>query len=328
MIYTPLGKTGMKVSRLCLGTMNFGDCTTEQEAFRMMDEALDMGINFFDTADAYGSERGETENMIGRWFAQGGGRRDAVIMAAKVFGHCGPHYERYEENSFNDGLSKYKIIKHCEGSLKRMQTDHIELLQIHHTDRTCSHQEMWEGMDILQQQGKIVYTGSCNYAGWDIADSCWTAQSMHKQGLASEQSLYNLSNRALELEVIPACRRFGMGLLIYSPLAGGLLGGVLAKQNEGRRTSPALQAEVENRRQQLESYETLCAELGHSPANIALAWLLHNPVVTAPIIGPRTLEQLKENRAVPDIKLTEETLCKLEELFPGPGGEAPQAYAW
>lgn len=326
MKYTPLGKTGMKVSRLCLGTMNFGDCTTEQEAFRMMDEALDMGINFFDTADAYGSFRGEAEQLIGRWFAQGGGRRDAVIIAAKVFGHCGPFYERYEENSFNDGLSKYKIIKHCEGSLKRMQTDHIELLQIHHIDRNCPHAEMWEGMDVLQQQGKIVYTGSCNYAGWDIADSCWTAKSMNKQGLASEQSLYNLSNRALELEVIPACRRFGMGLIIYSPLARGLLGGVLDKQHEGRRAG--LATELEKRRPQLEAYETLCAELGHSPANVALAWLLHNPVVTAPISGPRTLEQLKENSEVPEIVLSDEILGKLDEIFPGPGGEAPQAYAW
>lgn len=328
MQYTHLGKTGMKVSRLCLGTMNFGDCCTENEAFHLMDEALDMGINFFDTADAYGSERGQTEQIIGRWFAQGGGRRDAVIMAAKVFGHCGPFYERYEENSFNDGLSKYKIIKHCEGSLQRMQTDHIELLQIHHIDRSCSHQEMWEGMDILQQQGKIVYTGSCNYAGWDIADSCWTAKSMNKQGLASEQSLYNLSNRALELEVIPACRHFGMGLLIYSPLARGLLGGVLQNQTEGRRTSEQLQAELEQRRPQIEAYEALCADLGQPPANVALAWLLHNPTITAPIIGPRTLEQLQENKAVPDIKLSKEVLEKLDKIFPGPGGEAPQAYAW
>jgi aryl-alcohol dehydrogenase-like predicted oxidoreductase len=328
MNYSPLGKTGMKVSRLCLGTMNFGDCATEQESFRMMDEALDMGINFFDTADAYGSERGETEQIIGRWLAQGGGRRDAVILAAKVFGHCGPFYERYEENSFNDGLSKYKIIKHCEGSLKRMQTDHIELLQIHHIDRNCSHEEMWEGMDILQQQGKIVYVGSCNYAGWDIADCCMTAKMLNKQGLASEQSLYNLSNRMLELEVIPASRRYGMGLLIYSPLACGLLGGVLAKQKEGRRTNPALLAAVEKRRPQLEAYETLCTQLGHPPAQIALSWLLHNPAVTAPIIGPRTLEQLQDCASVTDLVLSEDALKQLDEIFPGPGGEAPQAYAW
>jgi aryl-alcohol dehydrogenase-like predicted oxidoreductase len=318
----------MKVSRLCLGTMNFGDRTPEQESFRMMDEALEMGINFFDTADAYGSVRGEAEQIIGRWFAQGGGRRDAVIMAAKVFGHCGPYYERYEENSFNDGLSKYKIIKHCEGSLKRMQTDHIELLQIHHIDRDCSHEEMWEGMDILQKQGKIVYTGSCNYAGWDIADCCWTAKTLNKQGLASEQSLYNLSNRMLELEVIPSCRRFGMGLLIYSPLAGGLLGGALEKEYEGRRASKALQAELSARRDQIEAYEKFCAESDHSPANIALAWLLHNPAITAPIIGPRTLDQLKENASVPEIVLSDDALRKLDEIFPGPGGEAPQAYAW
>jgi aryl-alcohol dehydrogenase-like predicted oxidoreductase len=328
MQYTYLGKTGMKVSRLCLGTMNFGACATEDDALRMMDHALDTGINFFDTADAYGSERGETEQIIGRWLAQGGGRRDAVIIAAKVFGHCGPYYERHEENSFNDGLSKYKIIKHCEGSLRRMQTDHIELFQMHHIDHNCAHEEMWEGMDILQQQGKVVYVGSCNFAGWDIADCCMTAKMLGKQGLASEQSLYNLSNRMVELEVVPACRRFGMGLLPYSPLARGLLGGVLAEDYRGRRSSDALQEEVAGRRNQIEAYEAFCAERGHSPANVALAWLLHNPVVTAPIIGPRTFEQLQACEPVPDLVLTEADLGYLDDLFPGPGGEAPQAYAW
>jgi aryl-alcohol dehydrogenase-like predicted oxidoreductase len=328
MQYTSLGKTGMKVSRLCLGTMNFGRHTAESDAFRMMDEALEMGINFFDTADAYGSIRGETENIIGRWLAQGGGRRDAVIIAAKVFGHCGPYYERYEENSFNDGLSKYKIIKHCEGSLKRMQTDHIELFQMHHIDRNCAHEEMWEGMDILQKQGKVVYVGSSNYAGWDIAECCMTAKMLNKQGLASEQSLYNLSNRMLELEVIPACRKFGLGLIIYSPLAGGLLGGLIEKQKEGRRTSASVLSALNKRRNQITAFETLCTELGQKPAHVALAWLLHNPVVTAPIIGPRTVEQLQEFEQIPEIILEKSTLEKLDEIFPGPGGEAPKAYAW
>lgn len=328
MKYTSLGKTGIKVSNLCLGTMNFGAITSEKDAFRIMDETLETGINFFDTADAYGAERGQTESLIGRWFAQGGGRRNAVIMAAKVFGHCGPFYQRYEENSFNDGLSKYKIIKHCEGSLTRMQTDHIELFQIHHIDRDCSHEEMWEAMDILQTQGKVVYVGSCNYAGWDIASSCMTAKLLNKQGLASEQSLYNLCNRMLELEVIPACRHYGMGLLIYSPLACGLLGGCLDKHTAGRRASPELQAVVEKNRPQIEAFEKLCLELHLSPASVALAWLLHNPVVTAPIIGPRTIEQLKESAQVPEIILSSETLKKLDEIFPGPGGEAPKAYAW
>lgn len=328
MQYTPLGKTGMKVSRLCLGTMNFGGFTQEHDAFQMMDEALDMGINFFDTADAYGAERGGAEKTIGRWLAQGGGRRDAVILAAKVFGHCAPFYERYEENSFNDGLSKYKIIKHCEGSLKRMQTDRIELFQMHHIDRNCAHEEMWEAMDILQQQGKVVYVGSSNFAGWDIADCCMTAKMLNKQGLASEQSLYNLSNRMLELEVVPACRHFGMGLIIYSPLAGGLLGGALAKQSEGRRSSDHLKAALNKNREQIEAFEALCADLGHAPANVALSWLLHNPVVTAPIIGPRTVQQLQECGSVPDMVLPEDLLKRLDAIFPGPGGEAPQAYAW
>lgn len=330
MQYTFLGKTGMKVSRLCLGTMNFGWQTDEQDCFRMMDEALDMGINFFDTADAYGGPigRGGTEKIIGRWLAQGGGRRDAVILAAKVFGHCAPFYERYEENSATDGLSKYKILKHCEGSLKRLGTDHIELFQMHHIDPNCTHEEMWEAMDILQKQGKVVYVGSSNYAGWNIAECCMTARQLNKQGLASEQSLYNLSNRMLELEVIPACRRFGLGLIIYSPLAGGLLGGILAKKDTARRASERLQGELNKHHEQIKQFEALCAELGQPPANIALAWLLHNPVVTAPIIGPRTIDQLKQNKPVPEITLSPETLRQLDTLFPGPGGQAPQAYAW
>lgn len=321
----------MKVSRLCLGTMNFAGQTSEQDCFRMMDEALDMGVNFFDTADAYGAghdDRGGAEKIIGRWLAQGGGRRDAVIIAAKVFGHCAAFYDRHEENSATDGLSRYKILKHCEGSLKRLQTDHLEIFQIHHIDHNCSHSEMWEAMDILQKQGKIVYVGSSNFAGWDIAECCMTAKMLNKQGLASEQSLYNLTNRMLELEVIPACRRFGMGLMIYSPLAGGLLGGNSESQTTGRRTSESQQQARSEHRDRIERFEKLSAVLGYSPANLALAWLLHNPVVTAPIIGPRTVEQLKENEQVPEIILTKETLKQLDKIFPGPGGEAPKAYAW
>ena len=321
----------MKVSRLCLGTMNFSGQTSEQDCFRMMDEALDMGVNFFDTADAYGAghdDRGGAEKIIGRWLAQGGGRRDAVIIAAKVFGHCAAFYDRYEENSATDGLSRYKILKHCEGSLKRLQTDHLEIFQIHHIDHNCSHSEMWEAMDILQKQGKIVYVGSSNFAGWDIAECCMTAKMLNKQGLASEQSLYNLTNRMLELEVIPACRRFGMGLMIYSPLAGGLLGGNSESQTTGRRTSESQQQARSEHRDRIERFEKLSAVLGYSPANLALAWLLHNPVVTAPIIGPRTVEQLKENEQVPEIILSKETLKQLDKIFPSPGGEAPKAYAW
>lgn len=331
MQYTFLGRTGMKVSRLCLGTMNFACQTNEQECLRMMDSAVEMGINFFDTADAYGAgldDRGGAEKIIGRWLAQGGGRRDAVIIAAKVFGHCAAFYDRREENSATDGLSKYKILKHCEGTLKRLQTDHVELFQMHHIDHNCSHQEMWEAMDILQKQGKIVYVGSSNYAGWDIAECCMTAKLLNKQPLASEQSLYHLNNRMLELEVIPACRRFGMGLLIYSPLGGGLLGGSLAKHKEGRRASERLQKELNKNRDKIEHFEKLCANLGHAPAHVALAWLLNNPVVTAPIVGPRTVQQLKDLEKVPEMKLSEETLKQLDTIFPGPGGQAPQAYAW
>ena len=317
----------MKVSRLCLGTMNFARQTPEKETFEIMDHALEMGINFFDTADVYGENRGDTETLIGRWFAQGAGRRDSIILATKVFGPATAYYQRHEENSHTGGLSKYKIIKHCEGSLQRLQTDHIDIYQTHHIDRQCTHQEIWEAMDILQQQGKIVYVGSSNYAGWDLAECCMTTKVMGKQGLCSEQSFYNLNNRMVEMEVVQACLRFGIGIIPWSPLDGGFLGGVLQTSSTGRRASEGMQKKIEKNREKLENYEALCKQLDQSPANIALAWLLHQPVVAAPIIGVRTIEQLKENQNVPDLELSEETLKKLDDLFPGPG-QSPETYSW
>ncbi len=325
-----LGKHGVLVSNLCLGTMNFGWHSSKEESFAIMDRALELGINFFDTADVYGRqvEYGLTEEIIGQWFAQGGGRRDAVVLATKVYNPVSRKEYLAEPNRDLRSLSAYKIRKHCEGSLSRLQTACIDIYQMHHVDRDCPWDETWNAFQSLVTQGKVVYVGSSNFAGWDIATACQEAARRHMTGLVSEQSIYHLDNRAIELEVIPACRHYGLGLIPWSPLAGGLLGGALEKIETGRRSDPGLLARVEEKRPQLEAYEELCREIGHPPGEVALAWLLHNPAVTAPIIGPRTMEQLESAVRATEISLDAATLAKLGEIFPGPGGEAPKAYAW
>jgi len=325
-----LGKHGVLVSNLCLGTMNFGWHTSQEDSFKIMDRALELGINFFDTADVYGwaVEHGLTEEIIGKWFAQGGGRRNAVVLATKVFNPVTRKANKPEPNSDNRNLSAMKIKKHCEGSLKRLQTDWIDLYQMHHIDRECPWDETWQGFDSLVKQGKVVYVGSSNFAGWDIATACQEAAKRGMMGLVSEQSIYHLNNRMIELEVIPACRHYGLGLIPYSPLARGLLGGALEKLQAGRRTGEEFVAKVQENRNRLEKYEALCKEIDQPPGEVALAWLLHNPMVTAPIIGPRTIEQLESAVRATEIKLEQDVLNKLDEIFPGPGGEAPMAYAW
>jgi aryl-alcohol dehydrogenase-like predicted oxidoreductase len=323
MEYTSLGRTGLQVSRLCLGTMNFGPQTTEEDSYAIMDRALELGINFFDTANVYGWKFGEglTEQIIGRWLAQGGGRREKVVLATKV-------YNRMGEWPNERGLSAYHIRKACEDSLRRLQTDHIDLYQMHHVERGTPWEEIWQAMEQLVREGKVLYVGSSNFAGWHIAKAQAKAEKRNFMGLVSEQSLYNLNARMIELEVIPTCEDFGLGLIPWSPLAGGLLGGVLQKVAEGRRASERMQESIEKHRPQIEAYESFCKDMGESPADVALAWLLHNPVVTAPIIGPRTLEQLNGSTRAVEIKLSDDVLTKLDEIWPGPGGPAPEAYAW
>jgi aryl-alcohol dehydrogenase-like predicted oxidoreductase len=323
MEFTQLGRTGLKVSRLCLGTMNFGPQTTEADSFAIMDKAHELGINFFDTANVYGWKLGEgvTEQIIGNWFAQGGGRREKTVLATKVYGKMGdwPNQQR---------LSALSIRQACEASLKRLKTDYIDLYQFHHIDRLTPWDEIWQACEVLVQQGKVLYVGSSNFAGWQIAKANEAAKARHFTGLSSEQSLYNLNARMIELEVIPACKDYGLGLIPWSPLGGGLLGGVLEKIEKGRRASEDMQKDIEKNRANLEKWEAYCKEMGEQPADVALAWLLHNPVVTAPIIGPRTLEQLNGSLRALEIKLDEAALKALDEIFPGPGGEAPEAYAW
>ena len=320
MDYRHLGRTGLLVSPLCLGTMNFGPQTSEPDSFTIMDHALDAGINFFDTANGYGDS--ETEKIVGRWFAQGGGRREKVVLATKVYGNVAGEWP-------NDSkLSARHIRDACEASLRRLQTDHIDLYQMHHVDRATPWDEIWQAMDLLVAQGKVIYVGSSNFAGWHIVAANEAARQRNSLGLVSEQSLYNLNTRMIELEVIPGCEAYGVGILPWSPLGSGLLGGSVGKTTEGRRSTNGMKMAADWLHDKLEAWEKLCAELGEEPADVAIAWLLANPAVTAPIIGPRTVEQFDGSLRSLDITLDADALERLDKIFPGPGGTAPEAYAW
>ncbi|MCW2881908.1 MAG: aldo/keto reductase [Sphaerisporangium sp.] len=323
MEYVHLGRAGISVSRLCLGTMNFGPVTSEEDSFAIMDRAHELGINFFDTANVYGWKQGEgvTEQIIGRWFAKGGGRREKTVIATKLYGAMGDWPN-------DNHLSALNIRRACDASLKRLQTDYIDLYQMHHVDRNTPIDEIWEAMEVLRQQGKIIYAGSSNFAGWHITKAQEAAKRRNFLGLVSEQSHYNLLTRLVELEVLPACDDYGLGVIPWSPLAGGLLGGVLRKIDKGRSASDNMIAQLEKHRDKIEQYEAFCDELGEDPANVALAWLLTRTAVTGPIIGPRTIEQLEGSLRALEIKLDDKALTRLDEIFPGPGGTAPEAYAW
>ena len=323
MDYLHLGRAGLSVSRLCLGTMNFGPQTSEEDSFAVMDRAHELGINFFDTANVYGWKKGEgvTEQIVGRWFAQGGGRRDKTVIATKLYGSMGDWPNETH-------LSALNIRRACDASLKRLQTDYIDIYQMHHVDRNTPIDEIWEAMEVLRQQGKILYAGSSNFAGWHIAQAQEAARRRNFTGLVSEQSHYNLLTRTVELEVLPVCEAYGLGVIPWSPLAGGLLGGILRKIDKGRSTAKNVLDELEKHRDKIEAYEAFCDELGEDPANVALAWLLVQTAVTGPIIGPRTGEQLEGSLRALEIKLDEKSLERLDEIFPGPGGTAPEAYAW
>ena len=353
MDYIHLGRSGVSVSRLCLGTMNFGGVTSEADAHTIMDAAHEHGINFFDSSNTYGRPRAEgvTESVIGRWMAAGSGRRDRTVLATKLYGGKG----EWPNDRF---LSALNIRRACDESLRRLGTDHIDLYQMHHVDRGTPWDEIWEAMDVLRTQGKIIYVGSSNFAGWHIAQAQEAALRRPAFGLVSEQSLYNLAARTVELEVLPACQGYGIGVIPWSPLHGGLLSGMLRRQagsggpggqgagsqgagvqgaggqgagsqGAGGRSSFGRAAEaIREMRPQTEAYEAFCAELGEEPAVVALAWLLHQPAVTAPIVGPRTLSQLTGALRALEVTLDEKARGRLDEIFPGPGGAAPEAYAW
>ncbi|MET1065652.1 MAG: aldo/keto reductase [Arthrobacter sp.] len=323
MRYTQLGRSGLTVSRICLGTMNFGPHTEEADARSIMDSALDSGINFFDTANVYGGSghRGRAEEILGRWFSAGGQRRERTVLATKVYGTM---TERPNESR----LSALNIRRALDASLKRLQTDYIDLYQFHHVDRMTPWDEIWQAVDVAVQQGKILYSGSSNFAGWHIAQAQEAAARRHTNGLVSEQSIYNLLTRNAELEVIPAAQHYGLGLIPWSPLQGGLLGGVLKQEADGGRRTEGRAAEALTKHHgRIRQYEDFARELGHEPAVVALAWLLHQPAVSAPVVGPRTQGQLDSALGALDLALEPAALQRLDEIFPG-HRTAPEDYAW
>ena len=291
-----------------------------------MDAAFEAGIVLFDTADVYGGPQspdmakgyGISEETVGRWL-QHSGHRDDIVLATKVYQPMGlgPNDRR---------LSAYHIRRACEASLRRLQTDHIDLYQMHHVDRATPWDEIWQAMEQLVRDGKVSYVGSSNFAGWDIALAQSAATTRHFLGLTSEQSLYNLAVRAVELEVVPALRHLGIGLIPYSPLHAGLLTGVLEAEAQGRLSTDA--ADPRRRAPQpTRAYEDLCRKVGAKPVEVALAWLLRNPVVSATIIGAMTLDELHADLGALSVHLDQDTLGELDRIWPGPG-EAPQAYSW
>ncbi|MFG2715590.1 aldo/keto reductase [Streptomyces goshikiensis] len=329
MKYTQLGRTGLKVSRLVLGTMNFGPLTGESVSHAIMDSALDSGINYFDTANVYGwgGNKGRTEEIIGTWFAQGGGRREKTVLATKVYGSMAAEGESWPND---DRLSALNIRRAVDASLKRLNTDHIDVYQFHHVDRQTPFEEIWQAIEVLVQQGKILYAGSSNFPGWKIAQANETAARSGRLGLVSEQCLYNLAERRAEMEVIPAAEAYGLGVIPWSPLHGGLLGGAIRKAAESGRTASGRSADALANsavRSQVQAYEDLLAKHGLEPGEAALAWLLTRPGVTGPIVGPRTPEQLASALRAVELELSEEVLAGLDEIFPGPG-PSPEAFAW
>ena len=320
MEYTQLGRTGLSVSRFCLGTMAFGREADEPTSVRIMDRALELGINFYDTANVYGQPRGITEEIVGRWLAQGGGRREKIVVATKVYGAVG-------EGPNDRGLSAYHIRRACESSLRKLQTDHIDLYQMHHIDRATPWDEIWQAMEQLVHQGKVLYVGSSNFAAWHIAQAQGAAAARNFLGLVSEQSRYNLAARTIELEVIPACRALGIGILAYGPLRGGILAGGTQEATTGRRSSEGARKLFEKHKTQIDAYEALCREIGVEPAHVAHAWLLQRPGVTSPILGPRMVEQLEHSVKSAEVKLSDDVMARLDTIWQSPG-EAPESYAW
>jgi len=326
MAYRKFGNTGLMIGPLALGTVNFSWLTDEPDSFAILDKAFELGLNLIDTSDNYNA--GQTEALLGRWFAQGGGRRERTVLATKAYsapmewGSADPVKRSGSWVGPNQrGLSAKHIREACDASLTRLGVDYIDLYQMHHVDRNTRWEEIWQAMEVLVQQGKVLYVGSSNFAGWHIAQAQESAKARNFLGLVSEQSVYNLMKRTVELEVIPAAKAYGMAFIPYSPLGGGALGGRPTDNDTGRRTYMTRPTAVDD-------FQALCESLGHAPAAVALAWVARQPGVTVPIVGPRTMAQLDASLSALEITLDDEAWTRIDALFPGPGGPAPEAYAW
>ncbi len=328
MEYKKLGRTGVLVSKLCLGSGNFGynsdfagnyAATNEREAFKIMDCALEAGINFFDTANVYGNHGegtyGDSERILGKWFAQGGGRREKIFLSTKVGRFMWDN--ELDGPNIRDGHSLWKIRRHLEDSFKRLRTDHIEMVLLHVVDRSVQWDEIWEGLETFVKAGRVDYTGASSHTGWEIMKAQEAARKRNFMGLVCEQHRYDMTRRYAELEVFPCCIDQGIGVTLYSPLLRGVLGVDLL--NPGNRKLDAVaEAMTEKMRPQLLEYAKLCSDLGEKPANVTLAWEMAHPAVTGPVIGPATVEDLEEMLRSVEIKLTDDVLDEIDRIFPPP----------
>jgi aryl-alcohol dehydrogenase-like predicted oxidoreductase len=281
----------------------------------MIQSVLDAGIGLLDTSDAYAA--GANEELVGRGLA---GRRDRAVVCTKFGWVLNESGKAVKLDS-----SPAHVRKACEGSLRRLKTDYIDLYQMHHVWRDAPWEEIWQAMELLVQQGKVLYVGSSNFAGWQIAQASETARARHFLGLAAEQSLYNLNARTVELEVLPACQAYGLGVIPWSPLAGGWLSGKWRKggddltSNRANRIPQRYDLALPENQRKLDATDALGAladDAGIPLVHLAVAWVLRNPAVTSAIIGPRTMEQLTTQLGAADVELTDGVLDRIDEIVP------------
>jgi aryl-alcohol dehydrogenase-like predicted oxidoreductase len=334
MDYNKLGRSNMTVSKICVGTMHFGPKATEEESHKILDRALDMGINFIDTANVYGGEagRGRSEEIIGSWLASRPGVRDDIILATKVYHAMGDLGVAQSEA----GFSAYKVRKHLADSLRRLQTDHVDVYQVHHIDERVSAEELWGTYERVVADGDVLYAGSSNFSGWGLAKAQMQAWQRGFVGFVSEQTQYNLLSRVPEMEVLPAAQDFGIGVIVYMPLGGGLLTGK-TESFDGSRTRQ-VEAEygitIGPQNGQFRDFSALCKEIGEPEHVVATAWVLQHPAVDSAIVGVRTVEQLDGLDRAAELSIDPSAMARLDEIFDinrgrriG-AGRSPQAHAW
>ncbi len=321
MQYRPLGRTGVQVSHLCLGTMNFGDDCSEQESINMVHRALDEGINFIDTADVY--SQGLSEQITGK--ALQGANRSRAILATKVYNRMGDGVNAW-------GSHRNHIIEGCNASLKRLGTDYIDLYQLHRPHPDIPIDETLRALDDLVRAGKVRYIGTSTFAAWQVTEALWASQSLRLNRFVTEQPPYNLLDRRIERELIPMCQTYGIGLLPWAPLAGGLLTGkYIAGQprpSDARyasRTAP-MNRDHEEALLKVQAFVTWCAGEGLAPADVALAWVMQQPGITSPIIGPKSIQQYSAYMTAAQLVLSPDQLTAIDGIFP-PGTHVSNYYS-
>lgn len=314
MQYRSLGRTGVMVSSLCLGVMNFGGVTNAEDSVAMIDRALDAGINFIDTANVYNA--GQSEVVLGQAL-KANGKRDAIVLATKVNGVMG--------DGLNDrGISRYHIIKACEDSLRRLQTDHIDLYQLHRPSQTIPQDETLRALDDLVRAGKVRYIGCSTFPAWMVMEGLAVSERMNLVRFVSEQPPYNLLDRRIENELVPLCQRYGIALLPWSPLAGGILAGRYSAGStagqfpdgsRAQRMGAMFQDRVTERGIEIaQQVAAMAQERGLTASQFALLWCKDQPGITSPILGPRTMEHLEDALAVGDMTLNEADRAALDAL--------------